>query len=229
MRRALFLASIVSLACGMALSAHAQGGSTYQDSCKDIQITGITLSATCRAADGSFNDTSIAVRGIANIDGVLTFDSMEKASTFQNSCTDIEVTGRTLSANCRRIDGSFNQTSITISEIANIDGVLRYANGTYARAPERPRWCDSQNRLNTAEQTICGNQSLWELDAQLNLIYQSALNSVGQERGRLQLSQEDWIRVTRNGCNDDDTCLRDVYERRISIVRSIDNRGSIEK
>ena len=36
------------------------------------------------------------------------------------------------------------------------------------------------------------------------------------------------MRVTRNGCNDDDICLTDVYQRRIAIVRSIDNRGSIE-
>jgi uncharacterized protein len=47
-------------------------------------------------------------------------------------------------------------------------------------------------------------------------------------RSRLVRSQEDWVRVTRNGCNEDDTCLTDVYERRIDILRRIDNRGSIE-
>ena len=62
----------------------------------------------------------------------------------------------------------------------------------------------------------------------MSLIFASALKSVGKQRARLQKTQADWIRVTRNGCNDDDSCLTDVYQRRIAIVRSIDNRGSIE-
>jgi uncharacterized protein len=47
----------------------------------------------------------------------------------------------------------------------------------------------------------------------------------GAERARLQKSQQDWVRVTRNGCNADDSCLEDVYMRRIDVVRRIDNRG----
>jgi uncharacterized protein len=82
--------------------------------------------------------------------------------------------------------------------------------------------------LNAAERTVCNTQSLWPLDEQLNLIFESALKSVGKERARLEKSQADWVRVTRNGCNGDDICLQDVYQRRIDIVRSIDNRGSIE-
>jgi uncharacterized protein YecT (DUF1311 family) len=231
--RASFFVSIVPIACAMASSADAQSGSTYQNSCKDVQLTGVTLSATCRRVDGSFNETSISVRGIDNIDGVLKFSSTAKASTFQNSCTDIEVAGRTLSANCRRIDGTLNQTSISIPGIENIDGVLRYqssqASVTDDHGPRPPSWCVSQSNLNAAERTICDTQRLWELDNQLNLIYRSALTSVGPERARLQRGQEDWVRVTRDGCKDDGSCLADVYERRIGILRSIDNRGSIEK
>jgi uncharacterized protein len=99
---------------------------------------------------------------------------------------------------------------------------------TQAQAQGRPSWCASQRSPNAAERTICATRSLWDLDYQLNIIYQSALESVGAQRARLQRSQADWVRVTRNGCNDDDGCLKDVYERRIAIVRSIDNRGSIE-
>lgn len=90
-----------------------------------------------------------------------------------------------------------------------------------------PTWCASQESQGLAERTICATRNLWNLDYQLNIIYQSALKSVGKERARLQQSQVDWVRVTRNGCNEDDDCLRDVYERRIAIVRSIDNRGSM--
>ena len=92
----------------------------------------------------------------------------------------------------------------------------------------RPSWCGTQKSLNAAERTICASQSLSDLDNQLSTIFASALKSVGKERARLQKTQADWVRVTRNGCNDDDICLTDVYQRRIAIVRSIDNRGSIE-
>jgi uncharacterized protein len=107
-------------------------------------------------------------------------------------------------------------------------GVSLVASVAPVQAQSRPHWCSSQGSMNAAERTICATRSLWSLDDQLNIIYQSALNSVGNERARLVRSQEDWVRVTRNECNDDDTCLRDVYDRRIAIVRSIDNRGSIE-
>jgi hypothetical protein len=51
---------------------------------------------------------------------------MGEPSSFQNSCARIGVAGSTLFADCRRIDGSFNRTSIAIPGIANINGVLRY-------------------------------------------------------------------------------------------------------
>lgn len=66
---------------------------------------------------------------------------------------------------------------------------------------------------------------MWDKDYQLTIIYEGALNSVGREMSRLQHSQQDWLRVTRNGCNADDTCLDDVYDRRIDTLRRIDNRG----
>jgi uncharacterized protein len=103
-------------------------------------------------------------------------------------------------------------------------GAFLVASMVGAQAQGRPSWCNSQN-LNLAESTICATQTLWDLDYQVNIIYQSALNSVGSERPRLQRSQQDWVRVTRNGCNADDSCLEDVYGRRIDTLRRIDNRG----
>lgn len=124
--RGLFLASLISIACATAWSARAQSASTYQMSCSNIQIAGSTLSASCRRNNGSFDNTSILVRGIENVNGVLQSNGLVQASTFQNSCTDIGVAGSTLSANCRRLDGSFNRTSILIPGIENSNGVLRY-------------------------------------------------------------------------------------------------------
>ncbi len=47
--------------------------STFQNSCGQIGVAGSTLFANCRRRDGSFNRTSIAIPGIANIDGQLRY------------------------------------------------------------------------------------------------------------------------------------------------------------
>jgi hypothetical protein len=108
------------------MPAQAQQMSTYQDSCRQIRVHGATLAADCRRMDGGFNETAIEIRGIANIDGNLHFSSMVDSSSYQLTCRRIRVIGATLTAVCRRIDGSFNESSILIPGIANIDGNLQY-------------------------------------------------------------------------------------------------------
>jgi hypothetical protein len=122
----LFVASVLVPVFGGLPAAQAQAPSSYQSSCTDISIAGATLVATCRRIDGSFNQTSIVLRGIENIDGRLEFTQPGQTASFQNSCNDIHVIGSTLTANCRRINGSFERTSLLIPEISNINGVLRY-------------------------------------------------------------------------------------------------------
>ncbi len=108
------------------ISVSAQMPSTFQMSCTHIGAAGSTLFAQCRRIDGSFNQSQIQIPGMENINGRLRFNGMGYRSTFQNSCTDITVTGATLSATCRRMDGGFTQTSIPIFGIENINGNLQY-------------------------------------------------------------------------------------------------------
>ena len=124
MSRHLF-ALIVAAVCGSA-AAYAQPTSTYQMSCTRIGAAGSTLFADCRRINGSFNRSQIQIPGMENINGRLRFNGMGYKSTFQDSCTEIRVIGSTLSALCRRIDGTFNQTMIPIFGIENIDGNLQY-------------------------------------------------------------------------------------------------------
>jgi hypothetical protein len=124
--RGIVLAMALPALCAASGAAQAQSASSYQMSCNRIGVAGSTLFANCRRIDGSFNKTSIAIPGIENINGVLQFHGPEQPSSFQNSCSGIGVAGSTLFANCRRIDGSFNRTSIGIPGIANINGVLQY-------------------------------------------------------------------------------------------------------
>ena len=48
-------------------------------------------------------------------------------SSYQSSCENIKITGTTLSARCRRVNGSTKSTSILIRGIENLNGNLTYS------------------------------------------------------------------------------------------------------
>jgi CVNH domain len=50
---------------------------SFQNSCRHIRIVGSTLIATCRRADGRYQRTSIAVPGIANLNGTLEYTGLQ--------------------------------------------------------------------------------------------------------------------------------------------------------
>ncbi|MEH1873297.1 CVNH domain-containing protein [Nostoc sp.] len=102
--------------------------SSYQASCRNIDVAGATLTASCRRINGTYNRTSILIRGIFNGNGILLYTSNPRsASSYQASCRNIDVAGATLTASCRRIDGRYRSTSILIKGIYNNNGVLRYS------------------------------------------------------------------------------------------------------
>ncbi|HXY58000.1 MAG TPA: CVNH domain-containing protein [Methylocystis sp.] len=118
------VAAFVLLAAG-ASAARAQPASTFQNSCTDTHIRGALLMARCRRMDGGWRGTSIEIPGVENIDGQLRFTGIPR-SNFQLSCEHIQAFGSTLSAVCRRRDGSWGESSIQIPMIENINGELRY-------------------------------------------------------------------------------------------------------
>jgi hypothetical protein len=128
LRSFIFAVSVFCIVAGGAIvpPTEAQNSSAYQNSCVDIFIEGPTLVASCRRVDGSFHRTSIMLEGIENIDGQLQFTQPGQPASFQNSCRHISVAGSTVTADCRRTDGNYEQTSIDVSGILNIDGHLRY-------------------------------------------------------------------------------------------------------
>jgi Tfp pilus assembly protein FimT len=102
--------------------------SSYQSSCRNIGASGATLTAQCRRRNGTHNNTSILIRGIYNDDGNLRYTSnATDTSSYQSSCRNIGVSGATLTAQCRRRNGTHNNTSILIRGIYNDDGNLRYS------------------------------------------------------------------------------------------------------
>jgi hypothetical protein len=67
------------------------------------------------------------VIGIATISLCVASSSAQAdtPSSFQKSCTNIVVSGATLQAKCRKVDGTWDSTSIEIIGIENINGVLK--------------------------------------------------------------------------------------------------------
>jgi CVNH domain len=126
--------SAVTLGLGLLAStttfsppAQAVEASSYQSSCRNIRISGDLLSANCRTRAGDYKDTNIRVRGIENNDGNLKFVGLGVSSSYQRSCQNIGVAGATLTASCRRINGTYNnRAAILIPGIKNIDGNLTY-------------------------------------------------------------------------------------------------------
>lgn len=113
-------------------------GGSYQQSCRDIRMTGPTLTASCRDSRGRWNYSSIRVdqcRGdIQNVGGQLRCGSSGgpgwggglPAGSYQQSCRDARVTGNTLSANCRDNRGRWSFSSIRFNDCR---GGIRNDNG----------------------------------------------------------------------------------------------------
>lgn len=110
-------------------SAYAQRSpreSTFDTSCTDISINGAQLSATCIKKDGSNQRTSITIKGVHNRDGKLVQGNFDEESTFNQSCVDVSITGKKISATCSAFDGGSQRSSVTLLGIHNDDGRLTY-------------------------------------------------------------------------------------------------------
>jgi hypothetical protein len=125
-----WLAALV-LASGAAAAATATSApppsSTFQASCRNIAITGSTVTAECRRNNGTYKHTWLRIAGVENLNGTLHYVTMYQASTFQDSCKDMTIAGAEISAMCLKDDGSLVKTSIAIPGMVNSDGDLAYA------------------------------------------------------------------------------------------------------
>ncbi|AVH74012.1 CVNH domain-containing protein [Nostoc sp. 'Lobaria pulmonaria (5183) cyanobiont'] len=101
--------------------------SNYQKSCNNISVFGNVLSANCSRTNGSFNKTSIVLRGIENINGTFKVTDPGKVSNYQFTCQNIRIRGNDLKAACKSRNGTLKWTSTVLQGIENINGVLKYS------------------------------------------------------------------------------------------------------
>lgn len=116
------------LAFGIAGSASA-AESTFQNSCSDIKLAadGMTITAQCKKNDGTPVPASYALQGVHNVDGKLSMG--EGASTYQQTCDTVRLQHNAkmarLTAICKTKNGRPSNTQLPLTDINNIDGVLK--------------------------------------------------------------------------------------------------------
>jgi hypothetical protein len=122
--KSVIAATAVAL-CFAGSDVRAQSPSSFQNTCSNITISGTTLRASCRRIDGTYGSVSIQVKGIDNIDGRLQVTGTSPSS-YQKTCRDIGINGDVLSATCKKVDASWQPSSVQVPGIANINGILKY-------------------------------------------------------------------------------------------------------
>jgi hypothetical protein len=118
---------LIGYTLSISIPAKAEQPSTFQNSCKNTWMHKNFLAAECRTRSGDYRITYLYVRGIENRDGNLRFTDLYTKSSFQHSCKKVDISGATLKAVCRKVDGTYKRTAINLPGIENIDGKLKYS------------------------------------------------------------------------------------------------------
>lgn len=84
---------------------------------------------------------------------------------------------------------------------------------------ERPPSFDCSTNLAPVEQTICASPSLSALDAEMDIVYRSAMDAVGSSQDVVRDGQRAFLRQ-RNSCGSDASCIRSVYALRLNELQS---------
>jgi uncharacterized protein YecT (DUF1311 family) len=112
--------------------------------------------------------------------------------------------------------------------LASLQQKLSAETGVLNAPTAPPPWCASTNNLSRLEATICRNPALWLLDNQMNQTYQEALGEfdynqrkfgVQGQVAKLRNDQAEWLKTTRDPCEDDVPCIQRAYVQRIETIR----------
>jgi hypothetical protein len=133
------MTAVTLLAATAAYAAEVPGGS-WKQSCSNASFNGKRLSATCARVDGSFQKSNLGYSracakgsSVSNMDGNLVCDQYRAYAmpngSWTDSCREPVMKGPLLVANCKRMDGSWMQSSIDVFQcdgapVSNRDGTL---------------------------------------------------------------------------------------------------------
>ncbi|HWZ43537.1 MAG TPA: CVNH domain-containing protein [Candidatus Saccharimonadales bacterium] len=157
---------------------------SYEQSCKDIRVSGTTLMASCKGRNQVFQATQLAdfrhcVGQIENQDGHLhcSKGAPPPRGPYTSSCRDIFMNGRTLSASCRARDGRFVPSTLAdvskcAGPIENFEGRLACSTGGPLPAGSYSASCRDILRMGNTLQANCKNRAGAFLATRLDNIHQ---------------------------------------------------------
>jgi hypothetical protein len=110
------------LAIGITAALAAEPAGSYEKTCSDISVSGLTLEASCNTFGGQSMPTSLdfyalCVDDIGNINGALACAGPN--GCYALTCEDSAVKGDTLSARC---NGQFENASLTGFQGSRVPG-----------------------------------------------------------------------------------------------------------
>ncbi|QHC97181.1 hypothetical protein PspR84_21890 [Pseudomonas sp. R84] len=78
---------------------------------------------------------------------------------------------------------------------------------------------DCTKAANAVENTVCANKSLYELDAQMGVVYRDLFKASACAQAELKRTQRLWLK-TRNECAEDISCLSQQYRERLQALHA---------
>jgi uncharacterized protein len=78
---------------------------------------------------------------------------------------------------------------------------------------------DCTKAANAVENTVCANKSLYELDAQMGVVYRGLMKVSADAKSELKTLQRQWLN-TRGECTDDVSCLEHRYSEHLQVLKA---------
>lgn len=78
---------------------------------------------------------------------------------------------------------------------------------------------DCTKAANAVENTVCANKSLYELDAQMGVVYRDLFKASAPAQAELKRTQRLWLKI-RNECAEDVSCLEQRYRERLQVLQT---------
>ncbi|WDR35237.1 lysozyme inhibitor LprI family protein [Pseudomonas serboccidentalis] len=78
---------------------------------------------------------------------------------------------------------------------------------------------DCAKASSAVENTICANKGLYDLDAQMGMLYRQLMTTSAQAQPDLKQTQRSWLK-TRNECVEDVACLDLRYRERLQLLQT---------
>jgi hypothetical protein len=131
--RSITVLAVLALAAALPALAETPPAGSYQQTCKDISMSGTTLNATCSWQGNYLPPTSLGyaagcIGDVANVHGVLACTGAN--GSFSLTCKNARVEGRTLAAQCKDKKGHYVAAHLPDftgfdHNISNCDGKLQ--------------------------------------------------------------------------------------------------------